>query len=70
MHKRAREHKRLVRISKVIKIWKRNRKPLDVQFKGEFEWIWEGKVKPAYLPKFPMDAKEFKKIQKEIDRWI
>lgn len=66
MHKRAREHKRLVRLSKAVKRWKRSRKHLDVQFKGEFEWVWEGEVRPAYLPKFPMDAKDFEKIQKEI----
>ena len=66
VHKRAREHRRLVRLEKAIRKWKRNKKPCTVQFKGEFEWIWEGEIKPFYLPDFPVDSKGIRKIIKEM----
>ena len=65
MHKRAREHKRIVRFEKAYRLWKQKREVYKVMFQYKREVENEYKsidVKAAFIPDFVIGPKEIKKM--------
>lgn len=65
MHKRAREHKRIVRFEKAYRKWKRHKKyhEVQIQYKREFENEWKCiDLQAGFIPDFVIGPKEIKKM--------
>lgn len=65
MHKRAREHKSIVRFEKAYRKWKQRKQLYKVQFqyKSEIENEWKCiDLQPGFIPDFVIGPKEIKKM--------
>ena len=65
MHKRAREHKRIVRFEKAYRLWKQRKQVYKVRFqrKREIENEWKSiDVIAGFIPDFVIGPKEIKKM--------
>ena len=62
MHKRAREHKRIVRFEKAYRKWKQHEQWYKVFSVKASEWKWI-ELQPGFIPDFVIGPKEIKKMK-------